>query len=44
MTEIIDLEDVSEEVDDLDDDSIYDQDDNNNHRDAESQADSMLDV
>ncbi|KAL9981327.1 hypothetical protein ACROYT_G010015 [Oculina patagonica] len=42
MTEIIDLEDVSRE---LDYDSIYGQDDNNNHRvDVESPADSMSDL
>lgn len=42
MTEIIDLEEVSEE---LDYDSIYRQDDNNNNRvDVESPADSMTDV
>lgn len=42
MTEIIDLEDVSQE---LDYDSIYGQDDNNNHRvDVESPADSISDL
>lgn len=42
MTEIIDLEEVSEE---LDYDSIYGQDDNNNHRDnMESPVDSISDV
>lgn len=42
MTEIIDLEDTSQE---LDDDSLYGKDcNNNNRRDVESPTDSMLDV
>lgn len=42
MTEIIDLENISEE---LDYDSVYGKDDNNNQRvDVEAPADSMLDV
>lgn len=42
MTEIIDLENISEE---LDDDSVYGKDDNNNQRvDVEAPVDSMLDV
>lgn len=42
MTEIIDLENISEE---LDYDSVYGKDDNNNQRvEVEAPADSMLDV
>ena len=42
MTEIIDLENISEE---LDYDSVYGKDDNNNQRvDVEAPVDSMLDV
>ena len=42
MTEIIDLENISEE---LDYDSVYGKDDNNNQRvEVEAPADSMLDM
>lgn len=42
MTEIIDLENISEE---LDYDTVYGKDDNNNNRaDVEAPADSILDV